>query len=392
MKLGDLVRIVGGGTPSRKTEEYWGGDIPWISVKDFKSNKIDKSTEYITTEGLENSSAKLIPKGNIIMPTRMALGKVALNEIDTAINQDLKALIINDRNILDTKYLLYFLMSKASYIESCGKGATVKGITIDVLTNLDITLPLIDEQRKIVRVLDIAQALIDKRKIQISELSSLTQSLFWEMFGDPILNPKQYPKMTIKEVAVKDKGGIKSGPFGSQLLISELVEEGIPVFGIENVGVNNFIFTNNKAITIQKYDQLKSFRVKKGDILISRTGTVGRTCITPQIDNGIIGPNLLKISLDESIVKPEYISHIFNYLPNIIDQIKRVSPGATVAVFNTKNLKAIEILVPSLQEQIIFVNRVNKIEKQNKFFEESLAQLENNFKSIMQQAFKGQLF
>lgn len=386
MKLGSVVEIVGGGTPNRKKEDFWNGNIPWISVKDFKSNIINESKETITEKGLEYSSTKLIPKGTIVIPTRMALGKVAITEIDTAINQDLKALIVQEKN-LDTRYLLYFLMSKSKYIESQGKGATVKGIKIDVLKDLDINVPSLEKQKQIVEILDISQSLIHKRKNQIDNISELIQSVFYELFGDPLKNSRNYPKRKVDSLTINEKSAIKSGPFGSQLLISELVQEGIPVFNIENVGLNNFVYTNNKCISPMKFNQLKSFEVKRGDILISRTGTVGRTCVTPEIDRAIIGPNLLKVSLDTNLIKPEYFSHIFNYLPNIKDQVKRASPGATVPVFNTKNLKSIEILVPSIQEQISFVDRINKIEKQGKLFKDSLKLLEYNFDALMYRVF-----
>ncbi|MDQ6420517.1 restriction endonuclease subunit S [Paenibacillus sp. LHD-117] len=95
MKLGDLVGIVGGGTPSREKSEFWNGEIPWISVKDFNTTNITSSQETITEHGLKNSASRLIPKNNVIIPTRMALGKVAINQIDVAINQDLKRIVLN---------------------------------------------------------------------------------------------------------------------------------------------------------------------------------------------------------------------------------------------------------------------------------------------------------
>ena len=96
--LGDLVEIKGGGTPSRKTPEYWGGEIPWATVKDFKTFELSTTIEKITREGLTNSASNLIPAGSIIVPTRMAVGKAAINLVDMSINQDLKALKINNPN------------------------------------------------------------------------------------------------------------------------------------------------------------------------------------------------------------------------------------------------------------------------------------------------------
>ena len=146
-KLGDIVSFKGGGTPKKKIKEYWNGNIPWASVKDFKSNQLSTTKEYISQLGLQNSSANLIPIGTIIIPTRMALGKAAINSVELAINQDLKALIPKQKFI--AQYLLSALKIKKESIIKLGQGATVKGITIDVLKNVKIPFPSISEQKKI---------------------------------------------------------------------------------------------------------------------------------------------------------------------------------------------------------------------------------------------------
>ena len=96
VKLGEVLSFKGGGTPSKKSPEYWGGDIPWASVKDFKTTVLSKTQDSITSLGVSNSATNIIPKGSIIIPTRMALGKVAVNTVDMAINQDLKAVVAPD--------------------------------------------------------------------------------------------------------------------------------------------------------------------------------------------------------------------------------------------------------------------------------------------------------
>ncbi|EEO02103.1 restriction endonuclease subunit S [Vibrio cholerae] len=166
--LGELVTIKGGGTPSKKIADYWGGTIPWASVKDLKSRVLLNTEDSITELGVVKSATNVIPKGTIIVPTRMALGKVAITGCDMAINQDLKALIIVDNKQINQCYLARFLESKSSFIESEGKGATVKGITLDFLKSLEIPLPPLDEQKRIAAILDKADAIRQKRKQAIS--------------------------------------------------------------------------------------------------------------------------------------------------------------------------------------------------------------------------------
>src|SRR5919201_4518884 len=109
VRLGDAVTIKGGGTPSRSKPEFYQGDIPWATIKDLMGLVLEHTQEHITKEALESSAANLIPPGNVILATRVGLGKVALNAVEVAINQDLKALFCSPR--LDAKYLVYYLTS-----------------------------------------------------------------------------------------------------------------------------------------------------------------------------------------------------------------------------------------------------------------------------------------
>ena len=189
--LGDVVSFIGGGTPDRKNEDYWGGPIPWATVKDFNSGNLLKNPkESITDIGLKSSAANLIKAGTLIIPTRMALGKAAIASVDMAINQDLKAVIPNKN--LDTKYLLWYFFSNYKKIEEMGKGATVKGVTLDQLRQLRINIPTLEEQRRIAAILDKAEALRAKRREAIVKLDQLLQSVFLEMFGDPVTNNKNW--------------------------------------------------------------------------------------------------------------------------------------------------------------------------------------------------------
>lgn len=151
-RLGDVAeRIIGGGTPSRSNTSFWDGEIPWITVKDFASFNPYCSQEYITEEGLKNSSSNLIPKGTVITSTRMALGKAVIYAVDVSINQDLKAII--PKQTLDSLYLYYWFQSKSLCIDGLGSGSTVKGILLQDLKKLEFTLPSLPEQTAITTIL-----------------------------------------------------------------------------------------------------------------------------------------------------------------------------------------------------------------------------------------------
>ena len=113
--LGEVVDFIGGGTPDKSKAEFWNGDIPWASVKDFKSTALIVTKDKISNVGLNSSASNLIPAGSVLIPTRMAVGKAAINSIPVAINQDIKAL--KPRIDIDNTYLLYLMLSL--YFTAC---------------------------------------------------------------------------------------------------------------------------------------------------------------------------------------------------------------------------------------------------------------------------------
>jgi type I restriction enzyme S subunit len=146
VRLGEIVlQNLGGGTPSKSNPDYWNGGIPWASVKDLNCKFLDSTQDNISRDGLKNSSSNLIPAGNLIACTRMGLGKIVYNSIDVAINQDLRALILS--KIINKWYVYYFYLT----LNFNGKGATVKGISIESLSNALLPLPTLKEQKRIVK-------------------------------------------------------------------------------------------------------------------------------------------------------------------------------------------------------------------------------------------------
>ena len=147
VRLGDIIdNDLGGGTPSKQNPSYWNGNIPWMSVKDYVNNPngVEDTIEKITEEGLNKSASNLIPADNIIVCTRVGLGKIAVNNVDVAINQDLRAIFLS--KYIDKKYFLNYYNRK----NVVGKGTTVKGIKREELLNYVFPLPPLEEQKRIV--------------------------------------------------------------------------------------------------------------------------------------------------------------------------------------------------------------------------------------------------
>lgn len=164
------IKIIGGGTPSRERPYFYKGSIPWLTVKDLSFNRfyIYDTMEHITNDAVQNSSANLIPKDNVIVSTRMALGKALINKVDMAINQDMKALFLN-KSASKNEFFLYWYLSKSKQIEKMGSGTTVKGISLNALKGLTLPLPPIPEQKQIANILS---AVDDKLDILQSKKNS----------------------------------------------------------------------------------------------------------------------------------------------------------------------------------------------------------------------------
>ncbi|AWZ20553.1 restriction modification system DNA specificity domain [Roseovarius sp. TM1035] len=388
--LGELVSIRGGGTPSRGKKEFWGGPIPWATVKDFKTTSLDSTLESITEDGVRKSATNIVPAGSIVVPTRMAVGKAAINTIDVAINQDLKALL--PKGEIDTRFLLHFLLSKSNFLESQAQGATVKGIKLDLLKSLPFPDLSLNEQRRIAAILDKADAIRRKREQALNLADEFLMSVFLEMFGDPIENPHNFPKEKVKLHLSKSRAGTQSGPFGAALKKHEYVPEGIPVWGVENVQYNRFIDKPRLFITEDKFNDLLRYSVQHGDILISRAGTVGRMCIaSTSEERSIISTNLIRVALDPASLTAEYFVSLFSYLPGRVGALKANNKDDAFTFLNPKTLKEIEIPIPDMTQQKRFVSILHRVQHSIRRQGDQLAGFSDLFSSLSQRAFRGEL-
>lgn len=191
--VGDLFKtIIGGGTPSRKEPKYWDGSIPWMTVKDMSNKKYVYDTEECITEiGLNESSANLIPENNLITSTRMGIGRVYINKIPVAINQDLKGLIAKDDFILD--YVYWLIVSIAKQLETKGTGSTVKGIRLEDFKSLDIILTRDkNEQQKIAEILStIDEKILVNKKLKV-KLTLLKKGLMQDLLSGEVRISQKY--------------------------------------------------------------------------------------------------------------------------------------------------------------------------------------------------------
>jgi len=189
-KIGDFADVIGGGTPSTKIQEYYGGEIPWITPKDLSnhlSKYVERGERNITELGLAKSSAKLLPKGSVLFTSRAPIGYVAIAKNKVSTNQGFKSLICNE-TIADNEYIYYLLKSKVSEIESIATGSTFKEVSGSVLKNFIVKLPPLPIQKKIAHILSTLDEKIELNRKMNETLEAMAQAIFksWFVDFDPV--------------------------------------------------------------------------------------------------------------------------------------------------------------------------------------------------------------
>ena len=306
-----------------------------------------------------------------------------------ATNQGFKSLIPKKARV-SAEYLAWWLKANRSYLERLGNGATFKEVSKATVSKVEIPLPPLAEQKRIAELLDGVDALRAKRRQALALLDALAHAIFLDMFGG--LEPG-WPRVTVADAAGVTKGSIRTGPFGSQLLHEEFVDEGVPVLGIDNAVRNEFRWQERRYITEDKYKELARYTVYPGDVLITIMGTCGRCAVVPD-DNpkSINTKHLCCITLDQDKCLPEFLHSYFLMHPIAEHYLRRAAKGAIMDGLNMGIIKELPIALPPMGLQYEYVARVKSIKAEKAKHREALAKLDELFASVQSRAFAGTLF
>jgi type I restriction enzyme S subunit len=387
--LGEIFEVVGGGTPSKQEASYYGGDVPWATIRDMHSGYLSSTEHSITKLGLQNSSSKLIPAGEVIMASRVGLGKSSILMQDTAINQDIRALIPRNRDSIDRKFLLYWLQSMADEIVAAGTGATVQGVTLPFIKGLPFPDTSIGEQKRIVAVLDQAFAALDRARtnaeanlVDAHEVyKSHLRSLFSHGWKERNLGA------TCK--VFEDGDWIES---------KNQSESGVRLIQTGNVGEGVFKDRTDRAryISEETFKQLRCTEVFEGDCLISRLpDPVGRSCILPRTGERMItAVDCTIIRFDKDLILPAFFNH-YAQSDRYLDAVLNKCTGTTRNRISRSNLALVPVPVPPIAEQQTIVDRLdvlrNEVSQFRSAFTRKLADINAIRQSLLHVAFSGQL-
>ena len=378
-KLGEICAFQSGGTPSKNKPEYFGGEIPWISTTALNGGKINETdaVAWITPKAIRESAAKIVPANSIMIGTRVGIGKVAINTVEMSTSQDVISLINIDEDKWYKPYLCKLLLSKKDYFNSQARGATIKGIKIDIVANIDV--PEIDyaTQRKIAETLSKVDELIAFREQQLAKLDELVKARFVEMFGDPIRNEKGWNTYTLAEMC----DGIGDGLHGTP----EYDENGEYPFINGNNLISGIIQINPSTKKVNKKTYEKHYiKISQNAILLSINGTLGRIAFYNS-EQVMLGKSACYCNLRDEV------NRIFVY--NIMKTnafARYLEDNATKSTIKNVGLKAIReyrLIMPPIPLQNQFSSFVERVDQQKQTVQQSLEKLELMKKALMQEYF-----
>lgn len=370
VKLIDVCKLVGGGTPSKANSNFYLGNIPWATVRDLNSRWLVETEHEINAIAVRESSTNVIPAGNVVLATRVGLGKVVQLLQDTAINQDLRALIPREISTIDSSYLYYWTLSITPEIIAAGKGATVQGITLPFLENLEIPLPSLDKQREIVQNLDSAFAEIDLIEgnlgISAEKANQLSQSLLNIAFNpiensEESRNPVADEGIGVQMVSLKDLCTVFAD--GDWIESKDQSESGIRLLQTGNVGQGTFKDRIDKArwISEETFKRLRCTEIGEGDVLISRLpDPVGRACLLPALEHkAITAVDCSIVRFDESRMYPRFFVY-YSQSPSYELAIGPLVSGATRQRISREKLGTILIPLPSMEKQLEILKKLDR--------------------------------
>ena len=197
-KLGEVFDLQMGKTPSRDNGDYWGGDNVWVAISDLQDKYIGESKEHITDKALTETKIKKVKAGTTIMSFKLSVGRAAITTQDLYTNEAIMAFNLNEGYDLIADYIYYYLKG----YKWQGANKAVMGLTLNKasISQNHIAIPPREEQERIVAELDCLSGVIEKKREQLKQLDALAQSIFYQMFGDPITNEKGWEVKKLGEV------------------------------------------------------------------------------------------------------------------------------------------------------------------------------------------------
>ncbi|GAB5993705.1 restriction endonuclease subunit S [Aeromonas enteropelogenes] len=390
--LGDVCHLIGGGTPPKDNADFYTGNIPWATVRDMRSDIITDTEYKITESAIKNSSTNIIPSGSVIIATRVGLGKVCLLNQDTAINQDLRGIFPKDEEKLSTRFLFWWLKSVAHLIVAEGTGATVQGVKLPFIKSLQIPLPPLPEQRRIVAILDEALAAITAARTHAEQNRQNARALF---------------ESYLQSVFSQCGDGWTEKPLGEMATFRNGVNftkssqgEPIKILGVKDFQDYYWAPLNSLDSIIPDGILPDSDTLQQNDIVFVRSNgnpeLIGRCLLIGEVQERTTfsGFTIRARRFTEEVL-PQYLCH-FLKSSHIRRELVDGGNGANIRSLNQGALSKLRINFPvALSEQEKIVEQLETMQSETQhlesLYQRKIAALDELKLSLLQQAFSGQL-
>ena len=388
-KLGFLTKTTSGGTPKRNEKSYWNGNIGWLKSGELNDGYITKVDEFITDKGLEKSSAKIFPRGTLLIAMYGAtVGRLGILDIETTTNQAICG-ILNDKNTFEMRYMFFYLRSIRDKMLLDSTGGAQPNLSQTYIKNLDIPLPPLPEQKRIVSKLDTLFEKIDKaialHQKNMDEADVFIGSVLNEVFGNKIYGLGGEALEDLCELIVDCEH--KTAP---------TQETGYPSIRTPNIGKGFLILDNVNRVSEKTYNEWTKRAIpQENDLILAREAPAGNVAVISKKLKVCLGQRTVLLRPKKDKFNSNYLAFLL-LSKDVQQQLLAHTRGATVAHINMKDIRAFKIYNPlSLSEQqktVTYLDKLSeKAEKVKSVQKEKMKSLKALKASLLDRAFRGKL-
>ena len=390
-KLSDLADIVGGGTPDTNNPDYWDGDIDWYAPAEMEGQRYAVgSVRKITELGLQKSSAKMLPAHRTVLFTsRAGIGKMAILKRPAATNQGFQSLVLKDGS---DPYFIYSMGDKIKDMaEGVASGSTFLEISGNMLGNLKVMAPTIEEQKEIASFYREIDDLITLHQRKLEKLILIKKTLLEKMFpceGSDIPEIRfsvftdPWEQRKLLDCLTQP---ISDGPHETP----DLVEEGIPFISVDAIVDNKIDFERKRGYITEEYDLecRKKYSPQRDDVYLVKSGsTVGKVAIVETDERFNIWSPLAAMRTNKEILLPKYL-YYYLQLDDIQDEVSAKSKGGTQPNLSMRILEKFVVRLPDIEEQSKVSSLLTRLDETVTLHQRKLEKLKTLKKSMLEKMF-----
>jgi type I restriction enzyme S subunit len=373
-KLGEICEIISGSTPKTGIPEYWDGTQKWITPAELNEDTyiITDSIRKLTELGVEKAGLSSFPEGTVILSSRAPIGKVAIAGCEMYCNQGFKNLICSEK--INNHYLYWFLKGRTEYLNSLGRGATFKEISKQIVSNIEIDVPPIEQQKRAVNQLEKANAIIRLRKQQLQKLDELVKSRFVELFGDLKSNSKGWPIVAFTECAKIDTNMIHD--FNGY--------EDYPHIGIDSIEKETGRLSGYRTVAEDGIVSGKYLFTEKHIIYSKIRPNLNKVAMPDFV--GVCSADAYPILVKDDVCVKEYLVYTMRS-KYFLDYILSFSSRTNLPKVNKRQVEGFSLPLPAIELQQQFATFVAEVNKSKVAVQKALDEAQLLFDSLMQKYF-----